>query len=241
MQPLSPESALVLSVLDRMQAIRAELEGAPAYYHVPKTGLQIPDILAVTKTQPIEALLPLLEAGHRLFGENRVQEAVEKYGSLRERFADIELHLIGPVQSNKAEDALACFDVIQSLDREKIAVLFSQLLQPENGMEKKAFRTTRFYVQINTGEEPQKAGIFPRDADGFIDYCKNVLNLPVEGLMCIPPVAEDAALHFALLRTIATRNGLVKLSMGMSADYRLAASMGSTLVRIGSALFGERG
>lgn len=187
-------------------------------------------LTAVSKQQDWPAVAPVLEAGHRIFGENRVQEARERWEARR---GEVELRLIGPLQSNKAADAVALFDVIETVDREKIARVLADEVQ------KKA-RPVRFYIQVNTGEEPQKAGIAPGEADAFIAACRNDYTLAVEGLMCIPPVGEPAGPHFALLARIAARNGLEKLSMGMSDDFETAIRFGATDVRIGSALFGAR-
>lgn len=172
----------------------------------------------------------MLAAGQRVFGENRVQEAAERWSARRE---GLELRLIGPLQSNKAREALALFDVIETLDRDKLARVLA-------GEAQKAGRAPRLYVQVNTGEEPQKAGVVPAGADAFIAACRETYGLPVEGLMCIPPEAEPAGPHFALLGKIAARNGLAKLSMGMSADFETAVRFGATSVRVGSALFGPR-
>lgn len=190
-------------------------------------------LVAVSKTHGADAILPLLAAGHRVFGENRVQEAMAKWPALKERFSDIELHLIGPLQTNKVKDAVALFDVIESVDREKLARALSDAFT-------KSGTARACYIQVNTGAEPQKAGILPEDTDAFIRLCRDELHLPVRGLMCIPPVDEEPALHFALLRKIAERNGLATLSMGMSGDFDKAIALGSTHVRVGSAIFGSR-
>lgn len=189
-------------------------------------------LVAVSKTFEAEAIRPVLEAGQRVFGENRVQEAQSKWPALREAFPDLELHLIGPLQSNKAKEAVALFDVIESVDRPKIAEALASEMKRQN-------RFLPCLVQVNTGKEPQKAGILPEDADAFLRGCRD-LGLTITGLMCIPPVDEEPALHFALLREIARRNGLSVLSMGMSADYPTAVALGATHVRVGSALFGSR-
>src|SRR5690606_26157372 len=188
----------------------------------------------VSKTFDAEAILPLIEAGQRVFGENRVQEAARKWPELRARREGIELHLIGPLQTNKLREALGLFDVIHTLDRERLA-------QALAGERERGARLPRLFIQVNTGEEPQKAGISPREADAFIARCRDVHGLAIEGLMCIPPVDEEPALHFALLEKIARRNGLSGLSMGMSADFETAIALGATHVRVGSALFGSRG
>ena len=180
-----------------------------------------------------ERVRELLDAGQRVFGENRVQEAQEKFPALKAEYPDLELHLIGPLQTNKARDAVALFDVIQSVDRERLAGVLAK------EMERAGKRPTCF-IQVNTGEEEQKAGILPADLDAFVASCRDVHKLPVVGLMCIPPVDEEPALHFALLRKMAARNGLAKVSMGMSADYETAVRLGATHVRVGSALFGAR-
>ena len=186
-------------------------------------------LVAVSKQQPWESIEPILVAGQTTFGENRVQEAMERWGGRRE---GLTLHLIGPLQTNKAAEAAAFFDVIETLDRPKLARVLATEIQ-------KAGRAPRLYVQINTGEEPQKAGVVPAEADGFIAECLG-LGLQIEGLMCIPPVDEEPAMHFALLAKIAARNGLSKLSMGMSDDFETAIRFGATSVRVGSALFGAR-
>ena len=179
--------------------------------------------------------MPVLEAGHRVFGENRVQEAKGKWPHLRERFPDIELHLIGPLQTNKVRDALDLFDVIETLDRPRLAdALKAEIDKRGPG------RTTRLLVEVNTGEEAQKAGVAPQDVAGFVARCRGELKLPVTGLMCIPPVNEEPALHFALLKKLAAECGLTSLSMGMSSDFETAIRFGATHVRVGTAIFGER-
>jgi len=190
-------------------------------------------LTAVTKQQPWARIQPVIDAGHRVFGENRVQEADERWGGRRPQVHGLELRLIGPLQSNKARDAVALFDVIETVDREKIA----RVLAEEIG---RSGRRPRLYVQVNTGEEPQKGGVAPREADTFIALCRETCGLDIEGLMCIPPEAEEPAMHFALLAGIAARNGLRKLSMGMSGDYETAVRFGATSVRVGSAIFGAR-
>jgi pyridoxal phosphate enzyme (YggS family) len=190
-------------------------------------------LVAVSKTHGADRVRELLAAGQRVFGENRVQEAEEKYPALKQEFADIELHLIGPLQTNKAREAVALFDVIESVDREKLAATLAREMA-------KVGRRPECYVQVNTGEEPQKAGIAPADLDAFVASCRDVHKLPVVGLMCIPPVDEEPALHFALLAKMAARLGLPKVSMGMSADYEAAVRLGATHVRVGTALFGTR-
>ncbi len=190
-------------------------------------------LVAVSKTFDAEQIRPLLEAGHRVFGENRVQEAAGKWPELREQYPDVELHLIGPLQTNKLEDALELFDVFHTVDRPKLA---EALVKARS----KGRKLPRLFVQVNTGEESQKAGLAPRDADAFLARCRSEWQLEIEGLMCIPPLGEEPALHFALLENIARRNGLSGLSMGMSGDFEIAIKLGASHVRIGSALFGSR-
>ena len=177
--------------------------------------------------------MPVLQAGQRIFGENRVQEAANKWPQLREAYPDVELHLIGPLQSNKAEDAVRLFDVIETIDRPKIARAIAASI-------KKTGRKPRLFVQVNTGEEPQKAGVWPKDTDAFLKSCRDEYGLEIEGLMCIPPADEEPSLHFALLEKIARRNNISCLSMGMSADYETAIAFGANYVRVGSAIFGPR-
>jgi pyridoxal phosphate enzyme (YggS family) len=191
-------------------------------------------LVAVSKLQPDERVEAALAAGQRLFGENRVQEAKARWELRRERFADLKLRLIGPLQTNKAGDAVAFFDAIDVLDREKLARALAEAAQKQG-------RSPETLVQVNTGEEPQKAGVLPAEADAFIAAARGVYGLPVKGLMCIPPVDEEPAMHFALLAKIAARNGLGELSMGMSEDFETAIRFGATQVRVGSALFGRRG
>ena len=190
-------------------------------------------LVAVSKTFSTDDIRPALDAGQRVFGENRVQEALEKWTALAEEFPETELHLIGPLQTNKVKEAIELFDVIETLDREKLAHAFATARD-------KGASLPELYVQINTGAEPQKAGVVPEVADAFIRLCRDELKLPITGLMCIPPVDEEPSLHFVLLEKIAKRNGLAKLSMGMSADFDLAIEFGATHVRVGSAIFGSR-
>jgi pyridoxal phosphate enzyme (YggS family) len=187
-------------------------------------------LTAVSKLQPWDRVKPVLDAGQTVFGENRVQEAMERWGEHR---AAVELRLIGPLQTNKAREAVAFFDVIETLDRDRLARVLADEIQS-------AGKAPRLYVQVNTGEEPQKAGVVPAAADAFIAACREGFGLQVEGLMCIPPEAEPAGPHFALLARIAARNGVAGLSMGMSADFETAVRFGATSVRVGSALFGAR-
>lgn len=189
-------------------------------------------LIAVSKVQPLERIEAVLDQGHRVFGENRVQEAAGKWPALMERYDGIDLHLIGPLQTNKARQAVELCRTIHSLDRPKLANTLARLAQ-ERGT------CPDLFIQVNTGEEPQKAGILPAEADAFVADCR-AMDLPLRGLMCIPPVEEEPSLHFALLAKIAARNGLAGLSMGMSGDFETAIALGATHVRVGSAIFGER-
>jgi pyridoxal phosphate enzyme (YggS family) len=191
-------------------------------------------LVAVSKQQPEDRIEAMLAAGQRNFGENRVQEAQARWRERRPRCPDLRLRLIGPLQSNKAEDAVALFDAIDSVDRPKIAAALADAAQ-------KLGRSPDILVQVNTGEEPQKAGLVPAEADAFIATVRTQYGLPLKGLMCIPPADEEPAMHFALLAKIAARNGLAELSMGMSEDFETAIRFGATQVRVGSALFGARG
>ncbi|WP_137157031.1 YggS family pyridoxal phosphate-dependent enzyme [Rhizobium sp. FKL33] len=217
-----------MSTVERYHEILARIAKA-----ADEAGKAAPQLVAVTKTFSGDEIRPVIEAGHRVFGENRVQEAEAKWPALRSEFAGIELRLIGPLQSNKAEYAVALFDVIETVDREKIA----RALKAE--MDKQG-RSPRLYVQINTGREPQKAGVAPDDAPAFLSLCRNELGLAIEGLMCIPPADENPGPHFALLAKLARENGVDKMSMGMSGDFEIATAMGATSVRVGSAIFGSR-
>jgi PLP dependent protein len=217
-------AANLAAVLDRIAAA-ARAAGRPPHSVA---------LVAVSKTHPAASVRAALAAGHHLFGENRVQEAQAKYPALREAFPDLALHLIGPLQTNKVKDAVALFDVIESLDRPRLA----EALAAEMA---RSGRRLPCLIEVNTGEEPQKAGVLPATADRFIGECRDRLGLPIHGLMCVPPVDEPPAPHFALLREIARRNGLGGLSMGMSADYQTAIRFGATHVRVGTAVFGARG
>ncbi|MGH1419581.1 MAG: YggS family pyridoxal phosphate-dependent enzyme [Hyphomicrobiaceae bacterium] len=191
-------------------------------------------LIAVSKTFAAEDIRPVLEAGHRHFGENRVQESQGKWPELKAEYPDVTLHLIGPLQSNKAADAVALFDVIHSVDRPKIARALAKEMSAQN-------RDLQLFVQVNTGEEGQKAGIMPADVHGFVAMCRDELGLKISGLMCIPPVEEEPAIHFAFLKKLADEVGVTGLSMGMSSDFETAAQLGATHVRVGSAIFGARG
>jgi len=190
------------------------------------------ELIAVSKVQPNERVLNVLEQGHRIFGENKVQEAQGKWPAFREGFSNVKVHLIGPLQSNKVKQAVELFDAIHTLDRLKLAQKISNEIQIQG-------KAPEMFIQINTGEEEQKSGIYPNDADQFISDCMS-LDIPIKGLMAIPPINEEPSLHFGLLRKIAHRNGLQGLSMGMSGDFESAIAMGATHIRLGSAIFGER-
>lgn len=220
-----------MTVEENYQAVVAAIEQAAQ-----KTGREARTValVAVSKTYDASHILPVLEAGQRVFGENRVQEAKEKWPALRAGFPDLELHLIGPLQSNKAADAVAIFDVIETVDREKIAGALAKEIERQG-------KAPRLYVQVNTGEEEQKAGVVPQEAVAFVERCRSVHGLAIEGLMCIPPIDENPGPHFALLRKLAREAGLDGLSMGMSSDFETAIQFGATSVRVGSAIFGARG
>ena len=212
-----------------LETIRAALNKA-----CEKAGRKIDDVtlVAVSKVQPNDRVAVILDQGHRVFGENKVQEAAGKWPAFRETYDGIDLHLIGPLQTNKARQAMELAQSIHTLDRPKLATTIARLAQ-EMG------QCPALYIQVNTGMEPQKAGCLPADADAFIKTCQ-AMDLPVRGLMCIPPANEEPSLHFALLAKIAARNGLVGLSMGMSSDFESAIALGATHVRVGSAIFGDR-
>ena len=191
-------------------------------------------LIAITKTHPAGLIRAALAAGHRAFGENRVQEAEAKWPALKHQYADVELHLVGPLQTNKVRAAVALFDVISTLDRHKLATALAAEME-------RTGRRPRCMIEVNTGEEEQKHGVRPAEADAFVAHCRDALGLPVEGLMCIPPADEEPSLHFALLGEIARRNRLDILSMGMSHDFEIAVAFGATQVRVGTAIFGPRG
>lgn len=190
-------------------------------------------LVAVSKTHPIESVEEAIKAGQRLFGENRVQEAVAKFGPLREKYPGLELHLIGPLQTNKVDEAVALFDVIQTLDRPKLAEALAKEMEKQG-------RTPRLYIEVNTGNEPQKAGMAPDEVERFLRECESVHGLKISGLMCIPPFDEDPRPHFELMRDLAKKLNLPHLSMGMSADFETAIACGATEVRVGTAIFGSR-
>jgi len=218
-----------MAISQNLEAILARIEAARKAAIAPAPATHL---VAVSKTVPQEGIRQALAAGQRLFGENRVQEAQSKYPPLKAEFPDLQLHLIGPLQSNKVKEAAALFDVIQSLDRIKLA----DALAAERD---KSGRCPRLFLQINTGEEPQKAGVVPQEAASLIAHTRK-LGLPLEGLMCIPPADDDAAPHFAFLAKLALDHGLTQLSMGMSGDFELAVRFGATHVRVGTAIFGAR-
>jgi pyridoxal phosphate enzyme (YggS family) len=219
-----------MSATDNLASIRKRMEKAAADAGRKDGDVQL---VAVSKTFEAEAIEPVLVAGQRVFGENRVQEAERKWPMLRSRFDGVELHLIGPLQSNKAAEAVALFDVIETVDREKIAHALKAEMQRQD-------RSPKLYIQVNTGLEPQKAGIAPDETADFVTLCRDALGLPVVGLMCIPPADENPGPHFALLGKLARECGLSRLSMGMSGDFETAIAFGATSVRVGSAIFGSR-
>lgn len=217
-------------VVDNYREVLTELARAEEKASRPLGSVRL---VAVSKTHPPERLRPLLSAGHRLFGENRVQEAQGKWSALKAEFTGIELHLIGPLQTNKVREAVALFDVIETVDRPRLAAALAAEMA-------KSGRRPACTIQVNTGNEPQKAGIAPTEADGFIEECRQRWQLPVKGVMCIPPAEEDPLPHFRLLADIARRHDLPIVSMGMSGDYPAAISAGATHVRVGTAIFGRR-
>ena len=215
---------------DGLKTVRTQIDAAAR-----DAGRDPADVtlVAVSKTFPGDAIIPVLENGQRVFGENRVQETQQKWPALRTRFPDAQVHLIGPLQTNKAREAVSMFDAIHSLDRPKLARVLAEECAAQG-------RTPDFFVQINTGSEAQKSGVLAVDADSFIKSCRADFGLRIAGLMCIPPAGEDPAPHFSLLAEIAVRNGVDGLSMGMSADFKIAIAHGATYVRVGSAIFGTR-
>jgi pyridoxal phosphate enzyme (YggS family) len=218
------------NAVEKLAAVRARI--AAAEREAGRAAGAV-NLVAVSKTFDADAIRPVITAGQRVFGENRVQEAQGKWPALRQKFPGIELHLIGPLQSNKAKEAVALFDVIETVDRDKIAAELAREMRRQG-------RAPKLYVQVNTGSEPQKAGIGPREAVAFVQHCREAHGLALEGLMCIPPLEENPGPHFALLEKLARQVGVEKLSMGMSADYELAVAFGATSVRVGSAIFGAR-
>lgn len=220
-----------MNIADRLEMLASSIERSRASSPIATANVSL---LAASKTQSVEVIEQAIAAGISCFGENRVQEAQEKWIELKKKYPHIQLHLIGALQTNKVKQVLSLFDVIQTLDRVGLADAIAGIR--DSGL---AIREKRFYIQVNTGKEPQKSGVLPENVDEFIAYCRK-LELPVEGLMCVPPADQPPAPHFALLRDIALRNNLSGLSMGMSNDYEVAVRMGSTCVRVGTALFGER-
>lgn len=219
-----------MTVQMRLQAVQDAI--AKAEREAGRTAGAV-TLVAVSKTFEADDIRPVIEMGQHVFGENRVQEAQGKWPGLKAETAGIELHLIGPLQSNKAADAVALFDVIETVDREKIARALAEEMEKQG-------KRPRLYVQVNTGLEPQKAGIAPDDTAAFLKLCREELGLSIEGLMCIPPADENPGPHFALLAMLAFENGVEKLSMGMSGDFETAVAFGATSVRVGSAIFGSR-
>tara|TARA_E500000081_G_scaffold151067_1_gene180703 strand:+ start:445 stop:1125 length:681 start_codon:yes stop_codon:yes gene_type:complete len=222
---------LLHKIKENIEIIKSTIEDTHKNSNFAKCPL--PKLVAVSKKQNEEKVIEALDAGHKYFGENRVQEAQQRWALKIQQYENLELRLIGPLQTNKVKQALNLFDIIETIDREKLATEIANKFN-EN------VKTKSFYIQINTGSEIQKSGIDPLHSDNFIKYCKEDLKLPVVGLMCIPPLNEEPAMHFALLKKIADRNNLNKLSMGMSSDFKEAIKFGATSVRVGSAIFGNR-
>ena len=221
------------AVADNIGTIRNKISRATLAYQSQKGMAGPVTLVAVSKRQPDDRIDAALTAGQRVFGENRVQEASGRWVNRRESYSDLKLHLIGPLQTNKVSDAVTLFDVIEVVDRPKLARALSVEMTSQN-------RQLECYIQVNTGEEKQKSGIAPDDADDFIVYCRDEAKLKITGLMCIPPLDEEVSMHFALLKTIAERNSIFTLSMGMSNDFEEAIAFGANSVRIGSAIFGQR-
>ena len=218
-------------VAARLAGVRRQIAQACADARRDPAGVTL---VAVSKTFGPEAIAPVLGAGQRVFGENRVQEAMAKWPALRAKYSATELHLVGPLQSNTAREAVALFDAIHSVDRPSLCQALAKEIARQG-------RTPLLFVEVNTGGEPQKSGVLPQEADAFVERCRQTYGLAIAGLMCLPPLDEPPAPHFALTREIARRNGLALLSMGMSADFAVAIAFGATHVRIGTAIFGERG
>jgi PLP dependent protein len=228
--PQSPTTSLSADSPNGLTAVEQEIARACKEARRERSSVTL---VAVSKTFAADAISPIIEAGQRVFGENRVQEAKGKWPALMQSHQGLALHLIGPLQSNKAKEAVALFDAIHSVDRTSICEALAKEIKSQQ-------KQPELFVQINTGEEPQKAGVAPQDADAFIAACRDTYGLRISGLMCIPPVDQAPAPHFALCAKIAARNGLSNLSMGMSADFAVAIQMGATHVRVGSAIFGSR-
>ena len=227
---MSAESHSAAEIPSRLRLVKEEIALATeAYGRAPGTV----KLIAVSKTMPAAAVEDAAEAGQRIFGENRVQEALTKWPGLRALHPDLELHLIGPLQTNKVRDAVGLFDVIETLDRPKLARALAAELE-------RTGKCPRLFVQVNTGEEPQKAGVVPEETASFVALCRETFNLTIDGLMCIPPLNEEPSMHFALLAKLAGELSLDELSMGMSGDFDKAIAFGATYVRVGTAIFGER-
>ena len=220
------------NVANQLAAVQSQIDVATEQRPL-RYGVEPVTLVAVSKRQPENKIDAALEAGQRVFGENRVQEAIQRWTDRRKVYSDLILHLIGPLQTNKVADAVALFDVIEVVDRERLARAIAKEMAHQN-------RFLPCYIQVNTGEEPQKSGIWPDQINDFTQFCVDELGLPIIGLMCIPPVDEEAAMHFALLNTMAQRLDLPKLSMGMSGDFVTAIEEGSTMIRLGTVLFGNR-
>ncbi len=227
---MAPKMNTGLDIAENLSKIKTRIAEAAAAADRAEDEIKL---TAISKAHPVTHVQAALAAGHRIFGENRIQEAEEKWPDLKRSFSDARLHLVGPLQRNKLRRAIALFDVIETVDRPKLSRALA------NEMER-AGSCPDCFIQVNTGEEPQKAGIAPPDADSFIKSCRDDLGLPIRGLMCIPPIDEEPSLHFALLKKIAARNGVNELSMGMSHDFEAAVAFGATFVRVGTAIFGER-
>ena len=226
----TPTHPTALDSVSRLARVREQIDAAAR--SAARNPVSV-NLIAVSKTFDAADIRPILEAGHRHFGENRVQEAQGKWPAMRADYPDVTLHLIGPLQSNKAADAVALFDVIHTIDRPKIAAALAAEMRKQN-------RRIPVFVQVNTGKEPQKAGVMPEDAGAFVIHCRDIDQLDVVGLMCIPPVDEEPSIHFAFLAKLAAELGLQRISMGMSGDYEPAIEFGATEVRVGSAIFGSR-
>ena len=221
---------VVKRIKERLESIQELI--AAAAHEVGRAPSNV-SLIAVSKAQPLALARAAAAAGHRCFGENRVQEARAKWSEIREEYPDAKLHLIGPLQTNKVSDSVEFFQAIHTVDREKLARSLSRAIEKQN-------LAPELFIQVNTGEEPQKAGVLPGEADTFIKACRNTYDLPIVGLMCIPPQTQPPSLHFAFLSEIAKRNGLSRLSMGMSTDFKSAVRLGATEVRVGTAIFGPR-
>ncbi len=219
-----------VDIAANLAQVRARIDAAAASAGRKSESITL---VAVTKTHGPAKVRAAIAAGQRVFGENRVQEAEDKWPALKAEFPDVRLHLIGPLQSNKAKRAVALFDAIETVDRPKIARALAEEMARQN-------RRPACFIEVNTGEEAQKSGVLPAEVDAFVRECRDIYNLPVEGLMCVPPVDEEPSLHFGLLAEMARRNGLSHLSMGMSADFEIAVAFGATFVRVGTAIFGPR-